>query len=96
MHILRWNCRELGNSQRKRLLKDYILDQHIDIVAVLETKLESLPSRTLNFISIYISNRIFKPSEGNSGDILVGINESFYSVLDTFILNFFSYCTFKK
>jgi exonuclease III len=56
MHILYWNCRELGKFQRKRLLKDYILDHHIDIVAIKETKLESLPSRTLNFISTYILN----------------------------------------
>jgi hypothetical protein len=70
-------------------LKDYILEHHIDIVAIQETKLESLPPRTLNFLSTFISNWIFKPSEGNLGGIHVGINESFYSVLDTLILNFF-------
>jgi hypothetical protein len=77
MHIFCWNCRGLDKSQRKRLLKNYILDHNIDILDIQETKLETLPSRTINYFSIFISNWIF-----------IVIKESFYSILDIFILDY--------
>jgi exonuclease III len=49
--ILSWNCRDLGQAKRKRLLKEYIFDDKIDIFDIQETKVDSLPSRTLTFLS---------------------------------------------
>jgi hypothetical protein len=59
-------------------LKEYISDNKIDIFGIHKTKVETLPSRTLNFLSSSISSWFFKPSYGNS----------LSKVLDTFELEF--------
>ena len=43
--ILSWNIRGLGNPLAKRILKDILIHNKIDIVGIQETKLEVYPSR---------------------------------------------------
>jgi exonuclease III len=56
VNIMCWNCRGLGQAIRKRLLKEYISDNKIDILDIQETKVKTLPSRTLTFLSSSISS----------------------------------------
>jgi exonuclease III len=88
VNVLCWNCRGLGRAKRRRLLKEYIVDNKIDILGIQETKLESLPDRTLNFVSSSLTAWFFKPSVGNSGGIMIGINDDLFIILNTIILDF--------
>jgi exonuclease III len=49
INVLCWNYRGLGKTKRKRLLKEYLVDNKIDILGIQETKFESLPDKTLTF-----------------------------------------------
>jgi hypothetical protein len=51
-------------------------------------KLISLSDRTLNFLSSSINAWFFKPSVGNSGGIMIGINDNLFTVLNITILDF--------
>jgi exonuclease III len=51
VNILCWNCRGLGKTNRRSLLKEYIVDNKIDILGIHETKVEFLSDKTLNFVS---------------------------------------------
>lgn len=86
--ILCWNVRGLGNTITKRVLKDLLIDNKIDLVGLQETKMETFPSRFFQTLSVKISFWTFKPSCGNLGGILVGVNEDKYEVLTTWVKEF--------
>lgn len=86
--IFCWNARGLGLSNKRRALKELLLTHNIDIVAIQETKRESIPTRQLNALSNNITFWLYKSSLGSSGGILVGINDSKFSIIDTWIKDF--------
>ena len=86
--ILSWNTRGLGLPNKRRALKDFLYYNHIDIVGIQETKKEHFHSRTLNALSHIISHWIYKPSQGSAGGILLGINDTKFWILNTWILNY--------
>lgn len=38
MNIISWNARDLGKSKGRRLVKEILIEHHIDIVSIQETK----------------------------------------------------------
>jgi hypothetical protein len=59
VNIICWDCRGLGQVKRKRLLKEYICDNKVDILGIQKTKVESLLTITINFLSSSISSWFF-------------------------------------
>lgn len=88
VNILSWNIRGLGSSIKKRALKEILYHNQIDIVGIQETKLESFSSRTLNALSNTVTHWTTKSSNGASGGLLLGINESKFWILNTWIMDF--------
>lgn len=88
LNILSWNIRGLGKAKRKRLVRVVMIEHKIDIIALQETKLESIKERTLRNISLIINNWFILHSTGRSGGILVGINEDYYQVVNSWIGKF--------
>jgi nitrate reductase NapE component len=88
MNILSWNIRGLGKPKRRRLIRDILYEHLIDLMSLQETKKEKYKDRMLRNLSLTINNWIFLPSVGNSGGILLGINENKLEVIDTLILSF--------
>lgn len=86
--IFCWNARGLGLSNKRRALKDLLSSHHIDIVAIQETKKESFPTRQLNSLSSNINFWLYKSSVGSSRGILVGINDSKFTIVDSWIKEF--------
>lgn len=76
-------------SKRKYLLKEYLVDNKIDILGIQEIKYKKFSERTLNFLSHSISTWYFKPSIGNFGGMLVGVNIDIFSILDKKNLRFY-------
>ena len=83
-----WNARGLGLSNKRRALKELLNTHKIDIVAIQETKKENFPIRQLNTFSNNINFWIYKSSIGSSGGILVGVNDSKFSIIDSWIKEF--------
>lgn len=88
VNILSWNARGLGSSTKKRALKEILYHNQIDIVGIQETKLESFSSRNLNAFSNTVTKWTPKSSNGASGGLLLGINESKFWILNTWIMDF--------
>ena len=88
VNILSWNARGLGSANKRRALKDYIHNHHIDIVGLQETKKETIQPRLLNSLSSNITHWTPKPSQGASGGILLGLNDSQFFILNTWIMDF--------
>jgi exonuclease III len=83
VNILCWNCRGLNKPFKRRLLSDNLKSNNIDIVEIQETKMEKINECSLLAISYSITHWITKSSEGNFGGLLVGINISLFSILQT-------------
>jgi Endonuclease/Exonuclease/phosphatase family len=78
----------LNKPKKRNLIKDYINDNNIDIIGLQETKMESIPDHILFNISCNITEWFVKSSVGNSYDILVGINNSLFSILNVWVIDF--------
>lgn len=83
-----WNARGLGLPSKRRALKESLNIHKIDIVAIQETKKESFPARQLNALSNNINFWLSKSYVGSSGVILVGLNDSKFTVIDSWIMEF--------
>lgn len=57
------------------------MDHHINLISLQETKKESISNRMLNNLGSHLFAWFVLPSIGNSGGILVGINEDFLKYL---------------
>ena len=86
--ILSWNIRGLGNPLAKRILKDMLLQNKIDLVRIQETKLEIYPYRCFSTLSSHITSWHHKPSVGSAGGILVGVNDNLFDVLSVWVKEF--------
>jgi exonuclease III len=88
VNVFNWNCRDFNKSKKKLLLTEYLHQHKADLIDIQETKIESVSERILTKLSSTITCWVIKPSQGNSGGILVGINDSLYQVLDQWILDY--------
>jgi hypothetical protein len=68
-----------------------LLNHHIDIVSIQETKKQEFKETTLSNISYKITHWFILPAIGRSGGILVGVNDTFFEIIDCKILAFFYY-----
>lgn len=75
MKGLIWNCRGLNGSNKKRFLRETILELKIDFIGIQETMKKDFHRNKLS--SIYGAQYFFwiwNPARGRSGGILVGIS----------------------
>lgn len=56
MNILNWNVRGLNSSRSRQLLRDLLVDNKIDVVAIQETKKETFTNRCLKGLSTRLDN----------------------------------------
>jgi exonuclease III len=96
MNILSWNVRGLGKPKRRRLVKEIIFTHHIDIVSIQETKKSEFKERTLRNLSNILTKWVILPADGNSGGILVGINENKIELIQSWIFNYSITILFKQ
>jgi exonuclease III len=83
--ILNWNVRGLNNPARREVVKNLVRDTKTTIVALQETKLQSI-DRTLvfeTFGSDFVNNFIALPSAGLSGGILVAVNSAYFKIISS-------------
>lgn len=96
MKLLNWNSRGLNSSTKRHRLRDMIIDNHIDLIAIQETKKESFTKRCLSSISSNFDVWFWVPSSGRSGGILFGADSSQIKVshhsLHRFCLNVILEC----
>lgn len=83
MKILNWNIRGMNSSRKKQALHDIINHQHIDLIAIQETKTEDFSTRLLNSISNRFDIWHFLPSHGKSGGILVGGDSNTINIISS-------------
>ena len=76
MKVLNWNARGLNAPKKRRILRDLINDNSIDLIAIQETKKESFTYRILKSISSRFDNWVWIASRGRSGGILVGCDSN--------------------
>lgn len=88
INILSWNARGLGSANKRRAVKDFLFQNNIDIIGVQETKKENFLPRTLKSLSTSITHWTMKQSQGASGGLLLGVNESKFWILNTWIMDF--------
>jgi hypothetical protein len=91
VNIFCWNRRGLNKPTKRRLLSHNLKSNNTDIVGIQETKIEEIKERSLLAISSSITHWITKSSESNSERLLVGINISLFSILQTWILDYSIY-----
>jgi exonuclease III len=83
--ILNWNVRGLNNPARREVVKSLVRDTKATIVALQETKLQSI-DRTLVFETIdsdFVYNFIALPSADLSGGILVAVNSVYFKIISS-------------
>lgn len=88
MKVLNWNARGLNAPSKRRILRDLILEHHIDIIAIQETKKETFTNRALRSISTRFDKWIWVASQGRSGGILFGCDSNTCTVLDSIVHRF--------
>jgi exonuclease III len=82
VRILSWNCRGFNKSKKRNLLSEYLTEHKIDIVGLQKTNIEVFSDRILNKLSNKIMFWLSKSSQGNSGGILLGVNDSLYIIIN--------------
>ena len=86
--ILNWNARGLGLSVKRRYLSDLIKDHNIDLISIQETKKQTFSDRSLRALSFSITQWFVLPSVGASGGLLLGFNDSIFSLVAFYIKQF--------
>ena len=86
--FLNWNARGLGLATKRRYLRDLLSDNHIDFVSIQETKKELFHDRSLRALSNTITKWIVKPSEGASGGLLLGFNDSLFTLISSYVKDY--------
>lgn len=83
MRILFWNVRGLGKSYRRGLVKNHILQEDIDVVAIQETIKQNFEDWELKELA---GNRDFcchwNPSRGHSVGLVMGVNVQDFEIED--------------
>jgi exonuclease III len=81
MKILSWNLRGCRSFEKRHYLKEILIKEHIDVVCLQETKIDTFSNRMLLSISIIFKSWYFLPTTGSSGvgGILLGLN---YVIMD--------------
>jgi exonuclease III len=81
MRILFWNIRGLGKSRKRNLVKDHIMLEDMDLVAIQETIKQSFEDKELKEMS---GNKEFSwfwsPAKGHSSGLITGVNLEGYEV----------------
>jgi hypothetical protein len=72
------------------------VEHKIEIVGLQEIKMETFSDRVLNKLSSKITFWLSKPSQGNSGGILVGVNDSLFTIINHWILDYSITVFFEK
>lgn len=85
MNILNWNIRGMNQAKKRRALNSIILQHHIDIITIQETKKEDFTNRSLKQISSIFYTWIWLPSNGTAGGILMGLSSFKFEVISTSI-----------
>lgn len=83
MSGLFWNARRLGQNHKKKFLQEAIFENQLVFVRVQETKKKDFKDDWLNSLTgndRFVWNWV--PSEGQSGGLLLGVNDSFFEVGD--------------
>lgn len=85
MRILFWNVRGLGKAHRRRWVKEHILSEDIDMVAIQKTIKQDFSDIELKEMA---GDRDFSwlwiPSRGHSGGMLSGIKSEEYEIESSF------------
>ena len=75
MKIMFWNVRGMGKSSRRSLVKDHIISDSLEVVALQETIKQNFEDWELRELA---GNQDFSwfwsPSKGHSGGMMIGIN----------------------
>jgi hypothetical protein len=64
------------------------VNNHIDIIEIQETKMKEFSDRILHKLSLSINFWLFKYALGNSGGLLLGVNDSLFDILNKWILEY--------
>jgi Endonuclease/Exonuclease/phosphatase family len=79
MKILNCNIQGLGLPEKRRILHDFIIKEHVDILCLQETKKDSYSSQFFKSIASCYDTKQFLPSVGSAGGILMGFNSSLFT-----------------
>jgi len=81
MHnIFVWNVRGLNSRARRDVVREFILQQHVSVVCLVETKLDVIrPSVACDLMGSSF-DYVFLPSVGVAGGILIGWRRDLWSV----------------
>lgn len=90
MKGLIWNIKEMWDDEKLQHLKEVLQKEKIDFLGLQETCKKDFTASFLNKInSSYITKWMWSPSNGRSGGILVGINETIFEIMEEEYENFF-------
>ena len=71
MKIISWNARGLGSSNKRRVIKDFLRLENLDVVMIQETKKEKCDRRLVGSVwTVRNKDWVFLPACGASGGIL--------------------------
>jgi hypothetical protein len=90
MKLMFWNMRGFGRLAIRTQVKEYIREEKLDDIGLLETIRESFTQRELDDLAGGSSFRwVWKPAVGHSGGILVGIKEETYELEESELGEYF-------
>ena len=90
MKLMFWNVRGLGKTHRRSLVRDHVLSESLDLIALQETIKQSFDDWELKDLAGNIDfNWIWNPSRGHSRGLIMGVRTESFEIEDSILENYF-------
>ena len=96
VNILSWNVREANNSDKKKIIKNFIRAERVDLVCLQETKIQGMNKALVSSLGVgcFLDYKELNV-EGTTGGILMFWDRRRISLVDSVIGNFSISCLFR-
>ena len=95
--ILSWNVRGVNNSEKRKVIKQFIRDQRVDLVCLQETKVQNMNLRMVRSLGARrFLDWVSVDAMGSAGGILLMWDKRILEVSETVCGIFTASCSFRN
>ena len=95
--ILSWNVRGVNNTEKRKVIKQFIRDQRVDLVCLQETKVQNMNLRMARSLGAgRFSDWVSVDASGSAGGILLMWDKRILEVSETVYGIFTASCSFRN
>ena len=95
--ILSWNVRGVNNPEKRKVIKQFIRDQRVDLVCLQETKVQNMTLRMAQSLGERrFSDWVSVDASGSAGGILLLWDKRILEVSETVCGIFTTSCSFRN